>query len=383
MTKLLLHLFVKDYENTGDPAVRSAIGALSGAVGICCNLLLTAVKLLTGWLTGSLAVTADGLNNLSDATGSIMTLAGFRLAGKPADAHHPYGHARMEYLSGLAVAVLVLFMGLELAKGSVQKILDPAPVAFSAPALTLLVLSIAVKLWMFLFNRSLGNKIQSAALLATAADSRNDCVATTAVLLSGLLGRAADWNVDGFMGLGVSVFILYSGWRMAKETVSPLLGESADPDLRQHLVDYIQAQPGVLGYHDLMVHDYGPGKRFASIHVEMDKNQDPLACHERIDDMERECLHSHNVQLVIHFDPVVTDDPEQNRIRQLISAILRVKDRDLTLHDFRKQGRLLSFDVSLPPHLVGRQEDVRQCLYTALADLGENWQLEITFDLQP
>ena len=381
MTDLLLRLFVRDPDNTSDTAVRSAIGSLSGAVGIACNLLLTAVKLTAGALTGSLAITADAMNNLSDATGSIVTLAGFRLAGKPADPHHPYGHARMEYLSGLAVAVLMLFIGFELAKSSVIKIFAPTEVAFSPMVAVLLLISIAVKLWMCLFNRKLGKKIGSAALVATAADSRNDCIATAAVLASALVGHFTRWNVDGLMGLGVAAFILWSGWKTARETISPLLGESTDPALRQNIVDYIQAQPGVLGYHDLMVHDYGPGKRFASIHVEMDKDQDALACHQRIDDMERECLRSHNVHLVIHFDPVVTDDPEQNRIRQLISAILRVKDGGLTIHDFRMAGNLLSFDITLPAHLTGQEEAIRQSLERALTDLGETWEMEITFDL--
>ena len=383
MTNLLLRIFVRDHHNTGDTGVRSAIGTLSGAVGICCNLLLFALKLLAGTLTGSLAITADALNNLSDATGSIVTLAGFRLAGKPADEHHPYGHARLEYLSGLGVAVLILFIGLELAKSSVVKIFRPTPVEFSAVAAAVLVVSIAVKLWMCLFNRKLGNMIGSAALMAASADSRNDCVATSAVLLAGLIGHFTALNVDGIMGLAVAVFILYSGFGTARETISPLLGESADPELRERIVDYIQAQPKVLGYHDLMVHDYGPGKRFASIHVEMDRNEDALACHELIDDMERECLRSHNVHLVIHFDPVVTDDPELNRLRQLVAAILKVKDGRLTIHDFRRAERKLSFDVALPADLRGQEETIRGTLETALADMGEpGWELEITFDLE-
>ena len=382
MTKLLLSLFVRSHENTADTAVRSAIGSLSGAVGICCNALLFGLKLLAGILTGSLAITADAMNNLSDATGSIVTLVGFRLAGKPADEHHPYGHARMEYLSGLAVSVLILFIGYELAKTSVMKILHPTDVDFTILAAVILGISIGVKLWMWMFNRRLGRMIGSSALMAAAADSRNDCITTLAVLLAEAVGHGTSWHVDGFMGLGVAVFILYSGLKMARETASPLLGESTDPELRQKIVDYIQAQPGVLGYHDLMVHDYGPGQRFASIHVEMDRNEDPLACHELIDDMERECLRSHNIHLVIHFDPVVTDDPELDRMRQLVGAILRVKDPGLSIHDFRMNGRNLTFDVFLPAHLRGQEDGIGKTLETALADIGEDgWNLEITFDL--
>ena len=385
MTNLLLRLFVPDYENREDTAVRAAVGSLSGTVGILCNLLLFAVKLAAGLMTGALSITADAMNNLSDASASIVTLAGFRLAGKPADAHHPYGHARFEYLSGLAVAALILFIGFELAKSSLEKIFTPTPVAFSFVAVAILLLSMGLKLWMCLFNRKLGKEIQSQALMATAADSRNDCIATGAVLLAAVLGAVTKLPLDGWMGLAVAVFILYSGIQLAKETINPLLGESADPELRQKIVDYIQRQPKVLGYHDLMVHDYGPGQRFASLHVEMDRNEDPLLCHEIIDDMERECLRSHNVHLVIHYDPVITDDPELNRMRQLVSALLRVKDHRLTLHDFRmSQGETrteLSFDVDLPGDLQGQEETIRTTLETALNDLGEGeYGIAITFD---
>ena len=383
MTNLLLSLFVRDHQNTHSTQVRSAIGSLSGAVGIGCNMLLFLCKMLAGILTGSMAITADAMNNLSDASGSIVTLVGFKLAGKPADEHHPYGHARLEYLSGLGVAVLILFIGLELAKSSVIRIFQPVPVEFSLPAVGILVLSIGVKLWMWHFNRRLAQRIDSAALRATAADSRNDCLATAAVLAATLLGRVTELPVDGIMGLAVAVFILHSGFTMARQTISPLLGESADPELRQHLADYICAQPGVLGYHDLMVHDYGPGKRFASIHVEMDRNEDPLLCHERIDEMERECLRSHNVHLVIHFDPVVTDDPVQNRMRQLITALLHVKDPALSVHDFRRTENRLVFDVTLPHHMRGQEEAVRALLEAALSDMGEpDWMLDVTFDLE-
>ena len=307
MTNLLLRLFVKDAGRTEDSKTRAAIGKLSGTVGIVCNLLLSAGKMTAGALSGSVSITADALNNLSDAASSIVTLAGFKLAEKPADSHHPYGHARFEYLSGLAVAVLILFIGFELGKTSVIKIITPAAVEFSAVTMLVLAASIAVKLWMFLFNRKLGKMIDSSALAATAADSRNDCLATGAVLIASIVEYFTHWQIDGWMGFGVALFILYSGLNLAKETVSPLLGEAADPALRQLIVDYIEACPKVLGYHDLMVHDYGPGQRFASIHVEMDQREDALVCHELIDDMERECLHSHGIHLVIHYDPVVTN----------------------------------------------------------------------------
>lgn len=370
MTELLLRLFVKDHTNTGSSRVRSAIGSLAGFVGIGCNVLLCAMKLMAGTLAGSVSITADALNNLSDASGSIVTLLGFKLAGKPADEHHPYGHARAEYLSALAVAMLILFIGLELGKSSAEKILHPAPVAFSPLIAGILVVSLGVKLWMSLFNRNLGKRIDSAALAATAADSRNDCIATAAVLLAGLLESWLGLPLDGWMGLGVAGFILWSGWGLARDTVSMLLGQGADPTLREKILDYIAAQPKVLGYHDLMVHDYGPGRQFASLHVEMDHREDPLDCHELIDDMERECLRSHNVHLVIHYDPVVTEDPELYRLKERCSQLLQQRDPRLSLHDFRMvQGRRhmnLIFDVSLPSDLRHEKKDIPKELEEAL-----------------
>lgn len=385
MTDLLLRLFVRDAADTDNPATRSAIGKMSGLVGIICNLLLSAGKLAVGTIAGSVAITADALNNLSDAASSIVTLLGFKLAEKPADADHPYGHARFEYLSGLAVAVLIILIGFELAKSSVGKIIHPEAVEFSAATALVLVASIGVKLWMCLFNSRLGKRIGSSTLIATAADSRNDVVATGAVLLAAVVQHFTRWQIDGWIGLAVALFILYSGWNLAKETISPLLGEGADPALRQLIVDYVEASPKVLGYHDLMVHDYGPGQRFASLHVEMDQREDSLVCHELIDDMERECLQSHGIHLVIHYDPVVTNDPELDRMRQLVLAILRVKDSRMSIHDFRMvpgAGHTnLIFDVALPAELRGQEETIRGALETALNDLGQGkYYTVITFD---
>ena len=366
MTDLLLRLFVKDHTNTASRKVRSAIGSLSGFVGIGCNLLLFALKLIAGTLAGSVSITADALNNLSDASGSIVTLLGFKMAGKPADEHHPFGHARAEYLSALGVSVLILFIGVELVESSAEKIFRPVPVEFSGLTAAILLCSIGLKLWLTLFNSRLGKRIGSATLMATAADSRNDCIATAAVLAASLAEVYLDLRVDGWFGLGVAAFILWSGWNLARETVSTLLGEGADPKLREKIVDYIAAQPKVLGYHDLMVHDYGPGRQFASLHVEMDHREDSMECHELIDDMDRECLRSHNVHLVIHYDPVVTEDPELNRLKERCSQLLQQRDPRLSLHDFRMiQGRRhmnLVFDVSLPSDLREQRQELRDAL---------------------
>ena len=386
MTNLLLRLFVKDHDKLENSAVRTAIGAMSGMVGIACNLLLCLGKMLVGIITGSVSITADAMNNLSDASGSIVTLIGFKLADKPADEDHPYGHARWEYLSGLAVAAMILLIGFELVKTSVSKILRPAPVAFTlVPALVLLG-SIAVKLWMCLFNTKLGKMIDSTTLFATAADSRNDCVATGAVLLASIIEAVFDIRVDGFIGLAVALFILYSGCQLARDTISPLLGENASPELRKKIVEYIGSQPKVLGYHDLMVHDYGPGQRFASLHVEMDYREDSMECHERIDEMERQCLRLYNVHLVIHYDPVVTDDPVINELKAEVLQHLQEADSRLTFHDFRmvpgKRHTNLVFDVALPSDLQGKEEMIRRTVEQAMNEEGKEltYHIVITFD---
>lgn len=365
---------------------RSRLGALSGWVGIGANVLLFALKLGASLISGSVAIAADAWNNLSDATGSIVTLLGFRLADKPADEHHPYGHARYEYLSALAVSALILAIGLELGKSGLEKIFNPTPVKFTWLTAAILAASIGIKLGLFLFNRHMGRKIGSGTLEAAALDSRNDCLATMAVLLGGILGEVFPVPLDGWLGLGVAVFVLVSGWRSARETISPLLGERTDPVLRKTLADYIGAQPGVLGWHDLMVHDYGPGSRFASIHVEMDRNMDPLDCHERIDAMERHCLEALRVHMVIHYDPVITDDPELNRLRELVASLLKLRSPRISIHDFRivsteNQVKLV-FDAVIPQELRGCEEEIRSALEAALSAMGEgNFEAEITFDL--
>ena len=387
MTKLLLRLFVRNYTNTKDPQVRSAVGSLSGMVGIGCNVLLFIGKIIIGTLSGSVSITADAMNNLSDASSSIVTLIGFRLARMPADENHPYGHARFEYLSGLAVAAMIMVIGFELGKSSVEKILDPQPVALSLIAAAVLVGSIGVKLWLTLFNRKLGDLIDSATLLATSTDSRNDCIATLAVLAAAAVEYFFDLRIDGFVGLSVAVFILWSGWSLAKQTISPLLGEAASPELRALILDYVSAQPSVLGIHDLMVHDYGPGQRFASLHVEMDAGDSPLYCHELIDNMERECLRSHGIHLVIHYDPVITDDPELNRLKNSVEEIMREMDPRFHVHDFRmvvaNGFTNLIFDVSVPPEKMQDQHSIRKQLEETLWNREQRkFYAVITFDLE-
>ena len=385
MIKCLLRRMKIDPSESPTATQRSAIGKLSGAVGIGCNLLLFGLKLAVGILSGSVSVTADAMNNLTDASSSVVTLLGFRLAEKPADKDHPYGHARFEYLSGLAVAAIIVVIGFELAKTSVEKIFAPAAVSFSPVTAAVLIGAILIKLWLASFNGKLAKYIESQTLAAAAADSRNDCIATGAVLLAAVVEHVTSWRVDGYVGLAVALFILYSGAMLAKETVSPLLGEAASPELRRLIVDYVSSQPKVLGYHDLMVHDYGPGQRFATLHVEMDNREDPLLCHELIDDMERECLESHNVHLVIHYDPIVTDDPESNRLQQAVRQELAEMDRQMRPHDFRMvrgtEHTNLIFDVPLPEEWKGRESEIKQRLETELSrQEGQRIYTVITFD---
>ena len=367
--------------------IRARIGKLSGAVGIICNCLLAAGKLIVGHMTSSMSITADGLNNLSDGASSIVTLLGFKLAEKPADRKHPYGHARIEYIAGLTVAVMILFIGLELGKSSVQKFINPEPIEFSFTAVWVLCASILVKLFMMLFNLKMGRRINSNALLATAADSRNDVMTTSAVLAASIVEHFYDVRIDGVMGIAVSLFILYSGIKLAGETMSPLLGEGANSELQKQITDYINGCPMVLGCHDLMVHDYGPGRRYASIHVEIDKNEDPMACHARIDRMERECLKNYGTHLVIHYDPVVTDDPEVNSTKRLVNTIIKVRDGRLTIHDFRMvddgESVKMSFDMVLPEDLRGQEQSIKETVEKALNSLdSKKYYADITFDME-
>lgn len=387
MTQLLLRRFVKDHKNTDDPRVRGAYGHLAGIVGIVCNLLLFAGKLVAGLLSGSVSVAADAVNNLSDASSSLITLLGFRLAERPADEEHPYGHARIEYLSGLAVAALILLIGAELAKTSFLKILHPQAVAVSLLTGGILLFSILLKLWMAAFCGDLSRRIGSAALSATAADSRNDVLTTAAVLL----GCAASYffrvNVDGWIGLVVALFILRSGWGIMKQTVSPLLGEKADPELVERLSKLVLSHPKILGIHDLLVHDYGPGQCFATVHAEMAADEDPLVCHDIIDDIERDAMRDLKIHLVIHYDPVVTDDAERNRMCKLVSDAVKDIDERLSVHDFRMvrgPGHTnLIFDLVIPFSMDGKKAELKRRIDERVQFENRRYYTVITFDEAP
>ena len=383
MTALLLRTFLRG-RDPSDPAARARCGKLAGAVGIACNVLLCIAKLIVGTLSGSISISADAVNNLSDASSSVVTLLGFKLAEKPADRDHPYGHARMEYISGLAVAALILVIGAELARSSFTRIVHPQPISFSPALVAVLLLSIGVKLWMMAFNRSLGKAIGSETLLATAADSRNDVITTAAVLAACVFCRFTDLMIDGYAGLAVAVFILVSGVGIARDTINPLLGTKPDPDLMRAITAEILAHDKILGVHDLMLHDYGPGRRFGSVHVEMDCREDPLLCHEIIDGIEREFRDEHNLELVIHYDPIVTDDAELARLRSFVQQTCEAIDPRLSIHDFRivrgYERTNLIFDLVVPFDLQKDRNRIGWELETRIREQDARYNPVITFD---
>ena len=314
---------------------RQAVGMRASVVGIALNTLLCAAKAAIGLAAGSISIVADAVNNLSDAASNIISLLGFKLASKPADAGHPYGHGRYEYLAGLSVAVLVLVVGVELARGSVDKLMNPAPVEYSAVLVAVLLLSIAVKLWMMLFNAQVGKEIDSGVLAAASVDSRNDVITTAAVLAAAGVSYFTGFELDGWVGLAVAAFILWSGVELVRDAVDPLLGKPADPETIKLIENKMLSYKGILGIHDLIVHDYGPGRVFASIHAEVDSSVDILTSHELIDAIEQDFLKNEGLAVVIHLDPIVTSDARVSKLRKWISEDVAQIDPRLSIHDLR------------------------------------------------
>ena len=353
MIEFLIRRFVPDWQQVQRTDVRERYGTLAAAVGILSNIFLCIIKGLIGLFSGSIAVTADAVNNLSDAGSSVITLLAFKIAGKPADEEHPYGHARMEYISGMAVSFIIILLGLELMGSSFEKILHPEEVGVSALTYLVLIVSIAVKLWQGMFNRNLGKRISSEALQATAADSLNDVFSTGAVLLSTLVYQFTAIPIDGWVGMLVAIFITVSGVKLIMETGSPLLGQAPDPQMVRELEEKITAYDGVIGIHDLQVHNYGPGRVFATVHAEVPANRDILVSHDIIDNIERDVGHEMNLNLVIHMDPVVTDDERLNQLHAQVQQIVVGIDSNLSMHDFRAvfgpTHTNLVFDVVVPP----------------------------------
>ena len=383
MIELLARWFIPHRDNTADGAVRRAYGTLCGAVGIGLNVLLFIGKFFAGQLSGSIAVTADAFNNLSDAGSSAVTLLGFRLAGKKPDPDHPFGHGRIEYISGLIVAGLILLMGVELAKSSFDKILHPEEVTFSALALVILAVSVAVKLYMWHYNRRIGGKIRSAAMEATASDSLSDAAATSAVLLAMLIGRTG-LAVDGYVGMVVALFILFSAYKAAKETLSPLLGQAPDPELVQHIRDIVEEHDTVVGIHDLVVHDYGPGRQMVSLHAEVPASGDILQLHDVIDNIERELHEKLHVQAVIHMDPIVTDDETVDALRRQVAELVRQVEPRMTVHDLRViRGTThtnLVFDAVLPLDAAITPAEAGRRIREKVAELDGDYYAVVTVE---
>ncbi|MBQ6829679.1 MAG: cation transporter [Clostridia bacterium] len=352
LTKWLIRRFVRHPENTADPDVRCAYGRFAGVVGVVANVLLFAGKVTVGLLGSSLAVVADAFNNLSDAGSSVVTLVGFKLASAPPDEEHPFGHGRVEYLSALTVAALIMIAGFELLKSAVDKIIHPVESAHSWVTVALLIAAIGVKLWLSLFNRRIGGRIASQALLATAADSRNDVICTAVVLLSYLADFFWGIQIDGYVGAAVALFVMWSGFSVMRDTVSPLLGEAPDPELVERIRETVLSRDGIVGIHDLIIHNYGPGRCLVSLHAEVPAHKDILHSHELVDDIEQQLIREHHIVACIHMDPVDTLDERVGTLKVLSETILGDIDERLTLHDFRVvfgENRInVIFDVTVP-----------------------------------
>ncbi len=353
MTELLVRFFIKTPERTEDASVREAYGILAGIVGIACNLILCAMKFIIGIISGSIAIQADAVNNLSDVGSSAVMLIGSKMAGKPADREHPYGHARMEYIAALIIAFLILIVGFELGRESVLKIIAPEPVEFSVAMIVVLVLSILVKFWMSRFTSNIGRRIHSSTMSAATSDSISDVISTGAILISSVVGYFKGVNIDGYIGVVVAGFVLYSGITILRDTISPLMGEAPDPKTVAELTDRILAYDGIIGIHDIMVHSYGPGKRIASAHAEVRSDCDLMAIHETIDTAEREIGAQMGILLTLHLDPIEVDNAALNAAKDEIAGVLASIDPALRFHDFRmvrgENRTNLLFDIVVQP----------------------------------
>lgn len=352
MTEFLVRHFIKDYENTQNTEVRARYGYLASVVGICCNILLFGAKLMIGLMVNSISVMADAFNNLSDAASSIISFIGVKMAQKPADDHHPFGHGRIEYISAFIVAFLVIQVGFSLFKTSIGKIRIPEPMTFSSISVVILLLSIGVKLWMGLFNTRLGRKIDSKVLMATAADSLGDMMTTSATVVSLVIFGIWGLNLDGIVGLIVSVVVMIAGLNIAKDTLAPLIGEAIDPEVYEEISRFVESYDGIVGSHDLIIHNYGPSRSMASIHAEVPRDVDVEISHEIIDKIERDALREKNLFLVIHMDPIEVNNTKVMKYKKMVEEILDNLDSRLSLHDFRmvdgEQQMNLIFDLVVP-----------------------------------
>lgn len=384
MIRVFVKFFIKDYENIHDASVRQAYGMLGGGLGIACNLILFLAKLIAGIMTGAISIMADAFNNLSDAGSSIVTLIGFKLAGKPADKEHPFGHGRMEYLAGLFISAAIMLVGWQLGTSSIDKILHPEEVTYGMLSIIILIGSVLIKFWMASYNRYLGNKIQSATMKATAMDSLSDCIATTAVLLSIAIGYFTDLQVDGIAGLIVSIFIFIAGINAMKDTVQPLLGQAPDAEFVKGIERVVMSHSAIVGIHDMMVHDYGPGRVMVSLHAEIPVEMDFMEAHDIIDDIEMDIKNEFQCDITIHMDPVVLEDEKTNQMREQVKGIVESVENDLTMHDFRMTtGPLrtnLIFDVVVPYDSKKKDREIKEEITEQVSQIGENYYARVQID---
>ena len=384
MTNLLVKTFVKNHEDVKNPIVRQKYGTLISIVGIVCNIMLFTLKYIIGTLANSISIVSDAFNNLSDCASCLVTLFGYKLASKPADKDHPFGHGRIEYLTSLIIAVIVLLVGIELLKGSVMKIITPEAVAFSIPALLALVFSIAVKFWMSFFNTKLGKKINSTVMIATAKDSRSDVIATTASLIALIASVFTDLPVDGVMGIIVSVFILKAGYEIVKDTVDELLGKPADPEIVEEIKKYVLENEKMLGIHDLVIHNYGPGNMIGSCHIEVASNEDFMVIHDIVDEIERKIMHELKIIMTIHMDPIAIDDELTNNAKALVNGIIKEIDPILSIHDFRlvygETHTNLIFDLVVPYECKIDNDVLKTMIDEKLSKEQTNYYTVIVFD---
>ena len=384
MVTFLSRWLIQDYDRPEDPEVRRKYGVLCGSVGIGLNLLLFLAKFFAGTISGSIAITADAFNNLSDAGSSLVTIVGFKLAGQKPDPSHPFGHGRMEYLSGLAVSVLILLMGFELLQSSVDKIRHPAAIEFSWLSVVILLLGIAGKLYMSYYNRAVGNKINSAAMKATAADSLSDSISTAAVLAATLIAHFFSVNIDGWVGVAVACFILYAGYNAARDTIDPLLGQAPDPELVTDVEKTVLSFPPIQSIHDMIVHDYGPGRLMISLHAEVPADGDLLEMHDTIDLVEQTLREKFHCDAVIHMDPIVTNDEQVLKMRSKMHQLVQVIDKRITVHDFRMvtgpTHTNLIFDVACPFDLKQSDEEVKRQVEEIVDLLDGNYNAVVTVD---
>ncbi|PWL97075.1 MAG: cation-efflux pump [Clostridiales bacterium] len=384
MISLLAKIFIKNRDGESPETLRLRYGVLCGAFGIFLNLMLFVGKLVAGMLSGSISVTADAFNNLSDAGSSLITLVGFRIAGHKADSHHPFGHGRFEYISGLLVSILIILVGFELGKSSVEKLFAPEPVVFSALTLSILAVSVAVKLYMAFYNKRIGKKLDSPAMEATAVDSLSDAASTFVVFICMLLSHFFEWEIDAWCGLAVSGFILVSGIRSAKQTIDPLLGQPPSAELVGRIESIVRSHPYVVGIHDLVVHDYGPGRLMISLHAEVPADGDLLKIHDSIDNAEKELNHALCCEAVIHMDPVETDDARTNETKEKIAALVRTLDPRITIHDFRmvsgETHTNVIFDAVVPFDVSLDEKEVAARISELVSALDGNYYAVVNID---